>query len=60
VHSYKHFTWLLGRGAGPSQGLFLYMTYIHASSGIRTHDLTVLAVEDHTRLRPQSQRDRHI
>jgi hypothetical protein len=53
---------LLGRGMSPSQGLYLYIkqhkhrintynTDIHALSGIRTHDLSVRAVEDSSCLR---------
>jgi len=51
----------LRRGISPSQGLYLHRTvqhrrsghtYIHASSGIRTHNPSVRAVQDHMRLRP--------
>jgi len=50
---------LLGWGIGPSQGLNLHTTaqhrktriYIHASSGIRTHNSSAQAFQDHTRLR---------
>jgi hypothetical protein len=52
---------LLGRGIGPTQGLYLHRTtqhrkmrrHIHASSGIRTHDPSVRAAEDSTSLRPR-------
>jgi len=50
---------LLGRGIGPSQGLYLHrtaqhrktLTYIHTSSGIRTRDPGFRAVQDHKRLK---------
>jgi hypothetical protein len=34
-------------------------TYIHASSGIRTHDPSLWAVQDHMRLIPCTKWDRH-
>jgi hypothetical protein len=37
---------LLARGMSPSQGRYVTQTDIHASSGIRTHDLSVRAGED--------------
>jgi len=53
---------LLGRGMNPSQGHYQHgttehrktRTHIHTSSGIRTHDPIVQAVEDRTCLRPSS------
>jgi hypothetical protein len=47
----------LGRGIGPTQGLYLHKTtktqkiadiHIHATSGIQTHDPSVRAAEDST------------
>jgi hypothetical protein len=57
---------LLGRGIGPTQGLYLHrttqhrktLTHIHASSGIRPHDPSVRAPEDSTWLRPRGHYDR--
>jgi len=57
---------LLGGGISPSQGLYLHMTtqhiktrtHVHASSGFRTHDPSVRAVEDRTCLRPRGHWDR--
>jgi hypothetical protein len=57
---------LLGRRISPSQGRYLHrttqteLTYtdIHASSGIRTHDPSVRAVEDGLYLRPRGHCDR--
>jgi hypothetical protein len=48
------FTFYLGRGIVPTEGLYLHgitqhgnaNTHIHASSGIRTHDPSVRAAED--------------
>jgi hypothetical protein len=56
-----HLVEQLGRGISPSQGHCLHRTaqysktrtHIHASSGILTHDTSVLAVEDSTCLRPR-------
>jgi hypothetical protein len=45
---------LLGKGISPSQE----HTHIHASSGIRTHDLSVGADEDSSCLRPRGHCDR--
>jgi hypothetical protein len=60
---------LLGRVISPSQGLYPHTgqhkhrinahTDIHALSGIRTHDLSVRASEDSSRLRPRGHRDRY-
>jgi len=57
---------LLGWGIGPTQGLYPYRTtqhrkkrtHIHASSGIRTHDPSVGAVEYSTYLRRRGHWDR--
>jgi hypothetical protein len=59
---------LLGRGISPSQSRYLPTeqqkhkinehTYIHASSGIRTHDHSVRAGEDGLCLRPRDHCDR--
>jgi len=65
---FGHSVGLLGRGISPSQGHYLHRTaqqrktrtHIHASSGIRTHDPSVRAVEDRTCLRPRGHWDRHI
>jgi hypothetical protein len=65
---YRHSVGLLGRGIGPTQGLYLHRTTqhrktrtnIHASSGYRTHDLSGRAAEDSTCLRPHSHWDRLI
>jgi hypothetical protein len=56
-------------GISPSQGRYLHSgqhkyrinahTNIHALSGIRTHDPSVRANEDSSRLRPRGHRDRH-
>jgi hypothetical protein len=56
---------LLGRGISPRQYLYLHSAtqhrktqiYIHASSRIRTHDPSVRAVQDHTRLRQRGHWD---
>jgi hypothetical protein len=48
---------LLRRGIGPTQGVYVHRTaqhkkmctYMHASSGIRTHGPSVLGVQDRTR-----------
>jgi hypothetical protein len=59
----------LGRGIRPSQGRYLHTgqhkhrinahnKYIHALSGIQTHDLSVRASEDSSCLRPRSRCDR--
>jgi hypothetical protein len=60
---------LLGRVISPSEGRYIYIhdktnrinayTDIHALSGIWTHDLSVLASEDSSCLRPSSYCDRH-
>jgi hypothetical protein len=50
---------LLGRGIGPTQGLYLHRTtqhrktrtHIHASSGIRIHDPSFRTAEDSTCLK---------
>jgi hypothetical protein len=52
--------WLLGRGIGPTQGLYLHRTtqhrkmptHIRTSSRIRTHHPSVRAAENSTCLRP--------
>jgi hypothetical protein len=54
---------LLGREISPSKGRYLQhkhriKTDIHASSGIRTQDPSVLASEDSSCLRPRGHRDR--
>jgi hypothetical protein len=57
---------LFGRMIGPMQGLYLHRTtqhrktrtYIHASSGIRSHDPSVRAAEDSTCLRARGHWDR--
>jgi hypothetical protein len=59
---------LLRRGISPSQGRYLRTgqykhrmkahTDIHASSGIRTHDPSIRAVEDGSCLRPRGHCDR--
>jgi hypothetical protein len=61
---------LLGRVIGPLQGLHLntgqhkhrikrtHTSNMHAQSGIRTHDRSVRASEDSSRLRPLGYRDR--
>jgi hypothetical protein len=62
---------LLGRGISPTQGLYLHRTtqhrkkknadiHIHASSGIRTHDPSVQAVEDSTCLRQRDHWSRAV
>jgi hypothetical protein len=66
VNLFGHLLGLLGRGISPTQGLYLHRTTqhrktrtnIHASSGIRTHDPSVRAVEDSTCLRPRGHCDR--
>jgi hypothetical protein len=62
--------WFLGRVLSPSQGRYLHtgqhkhrinaLTDIHALSGVRTHDPSVLASEDSSCLRPRGHRDRLI
>jgi len=62
---FGHLVRLLERGISPSQSYYLHRTakhrktrtQIHASCGIRTHDPTVRAVEDCTRLRPRDHWD---
>jgi uncharacterized membrane protein (DUF485 family) len=60
---------LLGRVISPSQGLYLHTgqhnhrkmhTDIHALSGIRTHDPTIRASEDSSRIRSRDLFDRLI
>jgi hypothetical protein len=58
---FRQLVGLLGRGIGPTQGLYLdrttqhreTRTHIHASSGIRKHDPSVRAAEGSTYLRPR-------
>jgi len=67
MNLFGHLVGLLGRGVGPTQGLYLHRTtrhrktqkHIHASSEIRTHDSSVRAVEDSTCLRRCGHWDRH-
>jgi hypothetical protein len=64
---FGHLVGLLGREISPSQGYYLHrtaqckekLTHIHASSGIRSHDPRVRAVEDRTCLRPSAHWDWH-
>jgi hypothetical protein len=66
MNLFRHLVGLLGRGISPTQGLYLHRTtqhrkkrtHIHASSGIRTLDPIVRAVEDSTCLRPRGHWDR--
>jgi hypothetical protein len=59
MNLFVHLVGLLGRGIGPTQGLYLHRitqhrktrTHMHASSGIRTHDPSVRAAEDSKCLR---------
>jgi hypothetical protein len=66
---FGHLEGLLGRGISPTQGLYLYTgqhnttqknaeTHPCGSSGIRSHDPSVRAVEDSTCLRPHGYWDR--
>jgi hypothetical protein len=65
---FRHLVGLLGRGIGPTQGPYLHRTtqhrktwtYIHASSGIQTHDPSFRSAEDSTCLRPLGQWDQHM
>jgi hypothetical protein len=60
INLFGQFVGLPEQGFGPMQGLYLHrttqhrktQTYIHASSGIRSHDPRVRAAEDSTCLRP--------
>jgi len=66
MNLFGHLVEFLGRGIGRMQGLYLHRrtqhtktrTDIHASSGIRTHDSSLRAVEDRTCLRPRGHWDR--
>jgi hypothetical protein len=59
---YTQFVRLLGRGISSSQGRYLHTEYthtnIHASSGIRAHDSSVLAGEDGSCVRRRRHCDR--
>jgi hypothetical protein len=65
---FGHLVGLFGRGINPSQGHYLHRTaqhrktrtHIHASSGFRTQDPSVRAVEDRTCLRPRGHCDRQV
>jgi hypothetical protein len=64
----RHFGKHLGRGVGLSQCLSLYrkaqnkkvLTYVHASSGIRTHDPSLRAFQNHMHLKPRGHWNRPI
>jgi len=67
MNQFRHLVGLLGRGISPTQGLYLHSTtqhrktrtHIHASSGIRTPDPSVRALEDSTCLRLRCHWGRH-
>jgi hypothetical protein len=69
--SYTQSVGLIGPGISPSQGRYLHTeqhkhrinahyTYIHASSGIRTHDPSVRAGEGSSCLRPRGHCNRRV
>jgi hypothetical protein len=68
MNLFGHLVGLLGREIGPMKGLYLHgttqhrktRTHVHASSGIRTHDPSVRAVEDTMCLRLRGHGDGHV
>jgi hypothetical protein len=69
MNLFRQLVGLLGRGIGPTQGVYLHtgqhkhrekQTHIHASSRIGTHDPSVGAAEESTCIRPHGHWDRHV